>query len=45
MKKFTFKMLDGFRSSVSQPAANFKPEHATIVETLRSENFQVAKVG
>ncbi|XP_046399509.1 syntaxin-binding protein 5 isoform X2 [Ischnura elegans] len=40
MKKFTFKgVLDGFRSSVSQqPRVDQE-----IVETLRSEHFQVAK--
>ncbi|XP_050443126.1 syntaxin-binding protein 5 isoform X2 [Adelges cooleyi] len=40
MKKFTFKgVLDGIRSSV---APQIKPEQE-IVETLRSDNFQVAK--
>ncbi|XP_050523828.1 syntaxin-binding protein 5 isoform X2 [Daktulosphaira vitifoliae] len=40
MKKFTFKgVLDGIRSSV---APQIKPEQE-IVETLRPENFQVAK--
>ncbi|XP_011500953.1 PREDICTED: syntaxin-binding protein 5 [Ceratosolen solmsi marchali] len=40
MKKFTFKgVLDGFRSSVAQQV---KPEQE-IVETLRSEHFQVKK--
>lgn len=43
MKKFTFKVLvDGFRSTVTQPTT--RPEHAAIVETLRPEFFQVAKV-
>lgn len=42
MKKFTFKgVLDGFRSSVSQQP---RPDQE-IVETLRPEHFQVAKVG
>ena len=42
MKKFTFKgVLDGFRSSVSQQAR----ADQEIVETLRPDNFQVAKVG
>lgn len=41
MKKFTFqRVLDGLRSSVSQQP---RPEQE-IVETLRPENFQVAKV-
>lgn len=41
MKKFTFKgVLDGIRSSV---APQIKPDQE-IVETLRSDNFQVAKV-
>lgn len=41
MKKFTFKgVLDGIRSSV---APQIKPDQE-IVETLRPENFQVAKV-
>uniref|UniRef100_A0A2S2RAV1 Syntaxin-binding protein 5 n=1 Tax=Sipha flava TaxID=143950 RepID=A0A2S2RAV1_9HEMI len=40
MKKFTFKgVLDGIRSSV---APQIKPDQE-IVETLRPENFQVAK--
>ncbi|XP_043275950.1 syntaxin-binding protein 5 isoform X11 [Venturia canescens] len=40
MKKFTIKgVLDGFRSSVAQQV---KPDQE-IVETLRSENFQVKK--
>ncbi|XP_052124427.1 syntaxin-binding protein 5 isoform X2 [Frankliniella occidentalis] len=40
MKKFTFKgVLDGFRSSVSQQAR----ADQEIVETLRPDNFQVAK--
>ncbi|KAK7794267.1 hypothetical protein R5R35_013601 [Gryllus longicercus] len=40
MKKFTFKgVLDGFRSSVAQPAR----VDQEIVETLRPDNFQVAK--
>lgn len=41
MKKFTFqRVLDGLRSSVSQ-----QPRvEQEIVETLRPENFQVAKV-
>ncbi|KAG7202209.1 hypothetical protein KM043_015882 [Ampulex compressa] len=40
MKKFTIKgVLDGFRSSVPQPA---KPDQE-IVENLRSEHFQVKK--
>ncbi|XP_024081941.1 syntaxin-binding protein 5 isoform X2 [Cimex lectularius] len=40
MKKFTFKgVLDGLRSSVSQQPRNDQE----IVETLRPENFQVAK--
>ncbi|KAJ4428556.1 hypothetical protein ANN_24600 [Periplaneta americana] len=40
MKKFTFKgVLDGFRSSVAQPTRNDQE----IVETLRPDNFQVAK--
>ncbi|XP_076058257.1 syntaxin-binding protein tomosyn isoform X6 [Oratosquilla oratoria] len=41
MKKFTRNVIDGFRSSVAQPTA--KPEHVSIVETLRPEQFQVAK--
>ncbi|XP_014214467.1 syntaxin-binding protein 5-like [Copidosoma floridanum] len=41
MKKFTFKgVLDGFRSSVAQQVN--RPEQE-IVETLRSEHFQVKK--
>jgi len=41
MKKFTFKgVLDGIRSSV---APQIKPDQ-DIVETLRPEYFQVAKV-
>jgi len=41
MKKFTFKgVLDGFRSSVAQQTR----VDQEIVETLRPENFQVAKV-
>lgn len=41
MKKFTIKgVLDGFRSSVPQPA---KPDQE-IVENLRPEHFQVKKV-
>lgn len=41
MKKFTFKgVLDGIRSSV---APQIKPDQE-IVETLRSDHFQVAKV-
>ncbi|VVC45961.1 Hypothetical protein CINCED_3A001587 [Cinara cedri] len=40
MKKFTFKgVLDGIRSSV---APQIKPDQE-IVETLRADNFQVAK--
>ncbi|XP_011698608.1 PREDICTED: syntaxin-binding protein 5 isoform X2 [Wasmannia auropunctata] len=40
MKKFTIKgVLDGFRSSVPQPA---KPDQE-IVENLRTEHFQVKK--
>ncbi|CAA9994294.1 unnamed protein product [Nesidiocoris tenuis] len=40
MKKFTFKgVLDGLRSSVSQQARNDQE----IVETLRPDNFQIAK--
>ncbi|XP_047102201.1 syntaxin-binding protein 5 isoform X3 [Schistocerca piceifrons] len=40
MKKFTFKgVLDGFRSSVSQQTR----ADQEIVETLRPDNFQVAK--
>uniref|UniRef100_A0A170UWA4 Syntaxin-binding protein 5 isoform x5 n=1 Tax=Triatoma infestans TaxID=30076 RepID=A0A170UWA4_TRIIF len=40
MKKFTFKgVLDGLRSSVTQQQRNDQE----IVETLRTENFQVAK--
>lgn len=43
MKKFTFKgVLDGFRSSAS-PQQVSRPEQE-IVETLRSEHFQVKKV-
>lgn len=42
MKKFTFKgVLDGFRSSVANQQTRIDQE---IVETLRPENFQVAKV-
>uniref|UniRef100_A0A6A7FXP2 Syntaxin-binding protein 5-like isoform X2 n=3 Tax=Hirondellea gigas TaxID=1518452 RepID=A0A6A7FXP2_9CRUS len=42
MKKRTLKnVFDGFRSSVAQPSA--RTEHVPIVETLRSEFFQVAK--
>lgn len=42
MKKFTFKgVLDGFRSSVANQQTRVDQE---IVETLRSDNFQVAKV-
>jgi hypothetical protein len=41
MKKFTFKgVLDGIRSSV---APQIKPDQ-DIVETLRPDYFQVAKV-
>lgn len=41
MKKFTFKgVLDGFRSSVAQQTR----ADQEIVETLRPDNFQVAKV-
>lgn len=41
MKKFTIKgVLDGFRSSVPQPA---KPDQE-IIENLRPEHFQVKKV-
>jgi len=41
MKKFTFKgVLDGIRSSV---APQIKPDQE-IVETLRPDYFQVAKV-
>lgn len=41
MKKFTFqRVLDGLRYSVSQQP---RPDQE-IVETLRPENFQVAKV-
>ncbi|KAF7402566.1 hypothetical protein HZH66_004833 [Vespula vulgaris] len=40
MKKFTIKgVLDGFRSSVPQPAKSDQE----IVENLRSEHFQVKK--
>lgn len=42
MKKFTFKgVLDGFRNSVANQQARVDQE---IVETLRPDNFQVAKV-
>lgn len=42
MKKFTFKgVLDGFRNSVANQQARADQE---IVETLRPDNFQVAKV-
>nr|CAD7427336.1 unnamed protein product [Timema monikensis] len=42
MKKFTFKgVLDGFRSSVSQQAR----ADQEIIESLRPDNFQVAKLG
>lgn len=42
MKKFTFqRVLDGLRSSVTQQP---RPEQE-IVETLRPDNFQIAKVG
>lgn len=42
MKKFTIKhVFDRFQSSVQQPTA--KPETVSIVESLQSENFQVAK--
>ncbi|KAK6620682.1 hypothetical protein RUM43_010977 [Polyplax serrata] len=41
MKKFTFKgVLDGFRSSVANQQTRIEQE---IVETLRSDSFQVAK--
>lgn len=41
MKKFTIKgVLDGFRSSVPQPAKHDQE----IVENLRPEHFQVKKV-
>lgn len=41
MKRFTFKnVLDGFRSSVTQPAR----VEQEIVETLRQVDFQAAKV-
>ncbi|KAK6641613.1 hypothetical protein RUM44_013328 [Polyplax serrata] len=43
MKKFTFKgVLDGFRSSVANQQTRIEQE---IVETLRSDSFQVAKCG
>lgn len=42
MKKFTFKgVLDGFRTSVANQQARTDQE---IVETLRPDHFQVAKV-
>jgi len=41
MKKFTFKgVLDGFRSSVSQPSKS-EPEW---IETLKAEHLQLARV-
>ncbi|XP_069195233.1 syntaxin-binding protein 5 isoform X2 [Procambarus clarkii] len=42
MKKFTLKhVFEGFRSTVQQPTA--KPEQVSVVESLRQDNFQVAK--
>lgn len=43
MKKRTLRsVFDGLRSSVAQQPKN---EHEEIVESLRSENFQLVKVG